>query len=46
MSAVAKIKALAIVGTLVHAGCAGLIYIYMVFDLDGHLMCGVLTGSA
>jgi cobyrinic acid a,c-diamide synthase len=39
-----QIKALASSGAPVHAECAGLTY--LVDDLDGHLMCGVLAGSA
>ncbi|MDG4664979.1 cobyrinate a,c-diamide synthase [Mycobacterium sp. 236(2023)] len=39
-----QIKALAAVGAPVHAECAGLTY--LVDDLDGHPMCGVLAGSA
>ncbi|WP_163768598.1 cobyrinate a,c-diamide synthase [Mycolicibacterium parafortuitum] len=39
-----QIKALAAAGAPVHAECAGLTY--LVDDLDGHPMCGVLAGSA
>lgn len=39
-----QIKALATSGAPVHAECAGLTY--LVDELDGHPMCGVLTGSA
>jgi cobyrinic acid a,c-diamide synthase len=39
-----QIKALAAAGAPVHAECAGLTY--LVDDLDGYPMCGVLTGSA
>jgi cobyrinic acid a,c-diamide synthase len=39
-----QIKALAQTGAPVHAECAGLTY--LVDDLDGHPMCGVLAGSA
>ena len=39
-----QIKALADAGAPVHAECAGLTY--LVDDLDGHPMCGVLSGSA
>jgi cobyrinic acid a,c-diamide synthase len=39
-----QIGALAASGAPVHAECAGLIY--LVDDLDGHPMCGVLAGSA
>jgi len=39
-----QINALAARGAPVHAECAGLTY--LVDDLDGHPMCGVLTGSA
>lgn len=39
-----QIKALAATGAPVHAECAGLTY--LVDDLDGHPMCGVLSGSA
>ncbi|MDZ4270596.1 MAG: cobyrinate a,c-diamide synthase, partial [Mycobacterium sp.] len=39
-----QIGALAASGAPVHAECAGLIY--LVDDLDGHPMCGVLPGSA
>lgn len=39
-----QIRALAAGGAPVHAECAGLTY--LVDDLDGHPMCGVLTGSA
>ncbi len=40
----AQIKALAAGGGPVHAECAGLTY--LVDELDGHPMCGVLAGSA
>jgi cobyrinic acid a,c-diamide synthase len=40
----AQIKALAATGAPVHAECAGLTY--LVDDLDGHPMCGALSGSA
>jgi cobyrinic acid a,c-diamide synthase len=40
----AQIKELAGAGAPVHAECAGLIY--LVGELDGHPMCGVLAGSA
>lgn len=40
----AQIRALARRGAPVHAECAGLTY--LVDDLDGHPMCGVLAGSA
>lgn len=40
----AQIKNLAVSGAPVHAECAGLTY--LVDDLDGHPMCGVLSGSA
>lgn len=40
----AQIKQLAAAGAPVHAECAGLTY--LVDDLDGHPMCGVLSGSA
>lgn len=40
----AQIRALAAAGAPVHAECAGLTY--LVDDLDGVPMCGVLTGSA
>ncbi|MDR3662986.1 MAG: cobyrinate a,c-diamide synthase, partial [Mycobacterium sp.] len=40
----AQIAALAAAGAPVHAECAGLTY--LVDDLDGHPMCGVLSGSA
>ena len=40
----AQIKQLAATGAPVHAECAGLTY--LVDDLDGHPMCGVLFGSA
>ncbi len=39
-----QIAALAAAGAPVHAECAGLTY--LVDDLDGHPMCGVLAGSA
>ncbi len=39
-----QIGALAGAGAPVHAECAGLTY--LVDDLDGHPMCGVLSGSA
>jgi cobyrinic acid a,c-diamide synthase len=39
-----QIKVLAASGAPVHAECAGLAY--LVDDLDGHPMCGVLAGSA
>jgi cobyrinic acid a,c-diamide synthase len=39
-----QIKRLAASGAPVHAECAGLAY--LVDDLDGHPMCGVLSGSA
>ncbi|MUL44953.1 cobyrinate a,c-diamide synthase [Mycobacterium sp. CBMA293] len=39
-----QIAALAAAGAPVHAECAGLTY--LVDDLDGHPMCGVLPGSA
>lgn len=39
-----QIRALAAGGAPVHAECAGLTY--LVDNLDGHPMCGVLTGSA
>lgn len=39
-----QIAALAATGAPVHAECAGLTY--LVDDLDGHPMCGVLRGSA
>jgi cobyrinic acid a,c-diamide synthase len=39
-----QILALAAAGAPVHAECAGLTY--LVDDLDGHPMCGVLAGSA
>lgn len=39
-----QIRALAAAGAPVHAECAGLTY--LVDDLDGVPMCGVLTGSA
>ena len=39
-----QIKSLAASGAPVHAECAGLAY--LVDDLDGHPMCGVLSGSA
>jgi cobyrinic acid a,c-diamide synthase len=40
----AQLKELAATGAPVHAECAGLIY--LVGELDGHPMCGVLVGSA
>ena len=40
----AQIKQLAAAGAPVHAECAGLIY--LVSELDGHPMCGVLAGTA
>ncbi|MEO3757406.1 cobyrinate a,c-diamide synthase [Mycobacterium sp. B14F4] len=40
----AQIKELAATGAPVHAECAGLTY--LVDDLDGHPMCGVLSASA
>lgn len=39
-----QIRELAAAGMPVHAECAGLTY--LVDDLDGHPMCGVLAGSA
>ena len=39
-----QIRRLAASGAPVHAECAGLTY--LVDDLDGHPMCGVLSGSA
>ena len=39
-----QIRELAARGAPVHAECAGLIY--LVSELDGHPMCGVLAGSA
>jgi cobyrinic acid a,c-diamide synthase len=39
-----QINALAAAGAPVHAECAGLLY--LVSELDGHPMCGVLNGSA
>lgn len=39
-----QIKAIAAGGAPIHAECAGLTY--LVDDLDGHPMCGALTGSA
>ncbi len=39
-----QVCALAAAGAPVHAECAGLTY--LVSDLDGHPMCGVLAGSA
>jgi cobyrinic acid a,c-diamide synthase len=39
-----QIKALAARGAPIHAECAGLTY--LVDDLDGHPMCGVLAGTA
>jgi cobyrinic acid a,c-diamide synthase len=39
-----QINELAATGAPVHAECAGLIY--LVCELDGHPMCGVLAGSA
>ena len=40
----AQIKQLVATGAPVHAECAGLIY--LVSELDGHPMCGVLAGTA
>ena len=40
----AQIRQLAASGAPVHAECAGLTY--LVDDLDGHPMCGVIAGSA
>lgn len=40
----AQIRDLAAAGAPVHAECAGLLY--LLDDLDGHPMCGVLRGSA
>lgn len=40
----AQIRELATAGAPVHAECAGLIY--LVSELDGYPMCGVLAGSA
>ncbi|MFB1298695.1 cobyrinate a,c-diamide synthase [Mycobacterium sp. pW049] len=40
----AQIRALAAGGAPVHAECAGLTY--LVDELDGHPMCGVVSGSA
>jgi cobyrinic acid a,c-diamide synthase len=40
----AQINALAAAGGPVHAECAGLVY--LVAELDGYPMCGVLAGSA
>ncbi len=39
-----QISALAAAGAPIHAECAGLLY--LVSELDGHPMCGVLAGSA
>jgi cobyrinic acid a,c-diamide synthase len=39
-----QINALAAAGAPIHAECAGLLY--LVSELDGHPMCGVLAGSA
>ena len=39
-----QIEALAAGGAPIHAECAGLLY--LVSELDGHPMCGVLAGSA
>jgi cobyrinic acid a,c-diamide synthase len=39
-----QIRELAAAGAPIHAECAGLTY--LVDDLDGHPMCGVLSGSA
>jgi cobyrinic acid a,c-diamide synthase len=39
-----QINALAAAGAPIHAECAGLLY--LLSELDGHQMCGVLTGSA
>jgi cobyrinic acid a,c-diamide synthase len=39
-----QINQLATTGAPIHAECAGLIY--LVSELDGHPMCGVLAGSA
>jgi cobyrinic acid a,c-diamide synthase len=39
-----QIRALAEAGAPIHAECAGLTY--LVSELDGHPMCGVLSGSA
>lgn len=39
-----QIRALAAAGAPIHAECAGLTY--LVDELDGHPMCGVLAGSA
>lgn len=39
-----QIKALAAAGAPIHAECAGLLY--LLSELDGHPMCGVLNGSA
>jgi cobyrinic acid a,c-diamide synthase len=39
-----QISALAAAGAPIHAECAGLLY--LVSQLDGHTMCGVLAGSA
>ena len=39
-----QISALAAAGAPVHAECAGLVY--LLSELDGYPMCGVLTGSA
>jgi cobyrinic acid a,c-diamide synthase len=43
-SARRQVRALAAAGGPVHAECAGLTY--LVSELDGHPMCGVLAGSA
>jgi cobyrinic acid a,c-diamide synthase len=43
-SAREQVRALAAAGAPVHAECAGLTY--LVTELDGHPMCGVLAGSA
>jgi cobyrinic acid a,c-diamide synthase len=39
-----QINALAAAGAPIHAECAGLLY--LLSELDGHPMCGVLNGSA
>ena len=39
-----QVNALAAAGGPIHAECAGLLY--LVSELDGHPMCGVLAGSA
>ncbi|MGE2727561.1 cobyrinate a,c-diamide synthase [Mycolicibacterium pulveris] len=39
-----QVKALAAAGVPIHAECAGLTY--LVDELDGHPMCGVLSGAA